>query len=112
MSSDPEKPAQPAVHTQSMVPQEGLSVPSLPSVDDSEKDQMAKVEEDSSPVPGAGERQGWNNPKVNMWRFMATIFCFLVLGANDAAVGVCKLTIHSKSNKLTFCRHYFHMYDR
>lgn len=34
--------------------------------------------------------ESWNNPRVNMWRFFATNFSFVILGANDAVYGVSK----------------------
>lgn len=30
----------------------------------------------------------WNHPKANMYRTFATLFAFLIMGANDAAYGV------------------------
>ena len=30
----------------------------------------------------------WNNPKVNIYRTFATLFAFMIMGANDAAYGV------------------------
>lgn len=33
------------------------------------------------------EKQKWNHPKVNVYRTFSTFWCFMVLGANDAAIG-------------------------
>lgn len=30
----------------------------------------------------------WNNPKANIYRTAATLFAFIIMGANDAAYGV------------------------
>ena len=30
----------------------------------------------------------WNHPKVNIYRTCATLFAFMIMGANDAAYGV------------------------
>lgn len=30
----------------------------------------------------------WNNPKANIYRTAATLFAFVIMGANDAAYGV------------------------
>jgi hypothetical protein len=30
----------------------------------------------------------WNHPKVNIYRTFATLFAFMIMGANDAAYGV------------------------
>jgi hypothetical protein len=30
----------------------------------------------------------WNHPRVNLYRTLACLWCFVILGANDAAYGV------------------------
>lgn len=30
----------------------------------------------------------WNHPSINVWRFMATNYSFIILGLNDASYGV------------------------
>ena len=50
-------------------------------------------------VPGAesltGDSHGflvsekWNHPRINIYRSFSTFWSFLVMGANDAAYGVC-----------------------
>lgn len=30
----------------------------------------------------------WNEPRINTWRFMATLLSFLMMGGNDGAFGV------------------------
>jgi hypothetical protein len=43
-----------------------------------------------SPTTAAIETQErWNHPQINMYRTFATFWSFIVLGANDAALGVC-----------------------
>ena len=44
-------------------------------------------EEDESPgTPEVLEQ--WNNPRINLYRYLATIYSFIILGMNDAAYGV------------------------
>jgi hypothetical protein len=33
----------------------------------------------------------WKNPRINIWRFLATLYCFAILGMNDAVYGVSDL---------------------
>jgi hypothetical protein len=43
-----------------------------------------------SPTTSANDRQElWNYPRSNLWKVMATFFAFVVMGANDSALGVC-----------------------
>lgn len=35
----------------------------------------------------------WNHPHINVQRTLATFFAFIIMGANDAAYGVCKSQI-------------------
>ncbi len=41
-----------------------------------------------SPQPGK-ELQRWNETGLNMFRFFSTIYCFILMGMTDGAVGVC-----------------------
>lgn len=29
----------------------------------------------------------WNNPQINVYRYLATLYCFIIMGMNDAAYG-------------------------
>lgn len=51
---------------------------------------------DDAPTRTTSALQRWNNPRGNMARLGACFWCFLVMGANDAAYGVCltKLAVH------------------
>lgn len=40
-----------------------------------------------SPITAVPQLQKWNSPKINAWRCFATFYCFIILGANDAAYG-------------------------
>jgi hypothetical protein len=31
--------------------------------------------------------QRWNTPRVNLWRVLTTMYCFILMGMNDGAVG-------------------------
>jgi hypothetical protein len=37
----------------------------------------------------------WNHPKANIYRTFATLFAFMIMGANDAAYGVCTIFIQT-----------------
>jgi hypothetical protein len=32
--------------------------------------------------------QKWNSPRINAWRFLVTLYSFIILGMNDGTVGV------------------------
>jgi len=52
----------------------------------------ADVEPESdSPSDGsqAGDLEKWNEPKINTFRFLTTLFCFIIMGMNDGSLGVC-----------------------
>jgi hypothetical protein len=52
--------------------------------------ELASSETSHSPPAGnvfpAVER--WNHPRSNIYKTLATFWCFMVMGANDAAYGV------------------------
>jgi hypothetical protein len=41
-----------------------------------------------SPVTDAPGLEIWNRPRINMWRYFATLYTFIIMGMNDAAYGV------------------------
>jgi hypothetical protein len=41
-----------------------------------------------SPITATEQLQRWNYPRVNLWRTLAAFWGFIIMGANDAAVGV------------------------
>jgi hypothetical protein len=43
----------------------------------------------------------WNHPRINMYRYLTTLFCLILMGMNDAAYGVSLSKAISKE-KLTF----------
>ena len=40
------------------------------------------------PVTDTPELEIWNKPSINMWRYFATLYTFVIMGMNDAAYGV------------------------
>lgn len=50
----------------------------------------------------------WNHPKVNIYRTFATLFAFMIMGANDAAYGVCRLSDISNFKIADICRQSYH----
>lgn len=43
---------------------------------------------DEPPAPNASSLEHWNSPRINTWRFLATLWSFWMMGANDGAFGV------------------------
>lgn len=41
-----------------------------------------------SPTTATEHLQQWNFPRVNLWRTLAAFWGFIIMGANDAVVGV------------------------
>jgi hypothetical protein len=48
------------------------------------KDESAHID----PEPTVDTLEQWNNPRINTWRFLATLLSFLMMGGNDGAFGV------------------------
>jgi hypothetical protein len=48
-------------------------------------------QQDSSPtnISHANALERWNEPRANAYRFAVTLYCFIILGMNDASLGVC-----------------------
>lgn len=44
--------------------------------------------EELSPGSSSGTLEKWNKPGINIYRFVASNWCFIVMGMNDGAVGV------------------------
>lgn len=42
------------------------------------------------------ELEHWNSPRVNLYRYYATNFSFLIMGMNDASLGVSQVTASVK----------------
>lgn len=72
------------------------------------------VEECATPhdaPPGAAlALQQWNNPRDNMYRLAACFWCFMVMGANDAAYGVSAFKILYSELITDLCSHFFNLY--
>jgi hypothetical protein len=41
-----------------------------------------------SPITATEQLERWNYPRVNLWRTLAAFWGFIIMGMNDAAVGV------------------------
>jgi hypothetical protein len=50
--------------------------------------QVRDEQSDHSPVQ-ADQVQKWNWPRINILRLVAACWGFMIMGANDAAIGVC-----------------------
>lgn len=44
--------------------------------------------EDPAPARDVQVLEMWNHPKINIYRYFATLYCFIVMGMGDAAYGV------------------------
>ncbi len=53
--------------------------------------QDATDEESGTPPcpPPVQELERWNETGVNVFRFFSTLYCFILMGMTDGAVGVC-----------------------
>jgi hypothetical protein len=40
-----------------------------------------------SPTPGIEKLEQWNKTKVNVYRYLAALYSFIIMGMNDAAYG-------------------------
>ena len=64
----------------------------LSSTEQIQQNEMLSVElgeQSQSPERVTEALQQWNNPRINVWRFFATVLGFVVMGMNDGAIGVC-----------------------
>jgi hypothetical protein len=41
-----------------------------------------------SPVTETPKLEIWNKPRINMYRYLSTLYTFIIMGMNDAAYGV------------------------
>jgi hypothetical protein len=55
---------------------------------DEEKCVIKHGEDLSGPDTVVDSLEYWNNPRINTWRFLATLLSFLMMGGNDGAFGV------------------------
>ena len=72
--------------------------PEEPSVSRAPVDDETKVDgtgigtnfmKESFPDPAPGESlEHWNRPRINIYRYLATLWSFILMGMNDAAIGV------------------------
>jgi hypothetical protein len=53
-----------------------------------EEDTKEEVQESSEETDDSTRLEKWNYPRVNMYRYLTTLFCFINMGMNDAAYGV------------------------
>lgn len=44
---------------------------------------------------GCSRLEHWNSPRININKYFATIYCFIIMGMNDAAYGVSRLLLGS-----------------
>jgi hypothetical protein len=97
-------------HSDGLAISDSRSVPN--TIQDEKAIESVATGELPRPVSAVEALQGWNKPRINIWRFVATNYCFYMMGLNDAAVGVCISSASCKETWLMWGRHLFHMYVR
>jgi MFS family permease len=50
---------------------------------------MSTVTSNGAEGEGKPVAETWKSPRLNIGRYLATLFCLFMLGANDASIGVC-----------------------
>jgi hypothetical protein len=58
-----------------------------------------------SPTTAVERLQNWNRPRANLFRSFAAFWAFTVMGMNDAAYGVCAMTLRWKEFANLSSRH-------
>ncbi len=53
-----------------------------------ESNQMIESTKAESPAIEPASLEQWNKPRINMYRYLAAIYSFIIMGMNDAAYGV------------------------
>jgi hypothetical protein len=86
---DDMKAPQQEIHTKTQTP----SINRRLSRVESQRSKIVRDEDDAdgslpSPTTATDEIQKWNYPRKNMFRTFAAFWGFIIMGANDAAVGV------------------------
>ena len=66
----------------------GIAFSSIESVSKQASEKTNDQLEAESPVLGREGLQQWNRPRINLYRYLATLFGFIVMGVNDSASGV------------------------
>jgi hypothetical protein len=51
------------------------------------------------PVTETPELEIWNKPRINMYRYLATLYTFIIMGMNDAAYGVSLIFMHHLNSR-------------
>lgn len=59
-------------------------------------------EQEDSPVDDEEVLERWNTPRINLWRYLAALYSFIIMGMNDAAYGV-SAVLETWNNFLTPC---------
>jgi len=64
----------------------------IPGFDDKSgepvEDSKKEVQDSTEETDDSTRLERWNYPRVNMYRYLTTLFCFINMGMNDAAYGV------------------------
>lgn len=48
-------------------------------------------------LEGQKPKEAWNNPPGNKWRYLSTLWYFVLMGMNDAAPGVSQSQIYIRA---------------
>ncbi|TVY32747.1 Bypass of stop codon protein, partial [Lachnellula subtilissima] len=58
------------------------------SLNDVAKQIVEKTKEKADAVQGTGGLEQWNKPRIDIYRYLATLYSFVIMGMNDAAYGL------------------------
>jgi hypothetical protein len=67
------------------------ALPVLSPVVDEEAEERCVAKDGNEPLgaeTAVDTLEHWNKPRINTWRFLATLLSFLMMGGNDGAFGV------------------------
>jgi hypothetical protein len=48
------------------------------------------------------DKERWNYPQINAYRFAVTLYSFIIMGMNDAVIGVCWHELLIRKSSKTF----------
>jgi hypothetical protein len=72
------------------------------SLDDASKQIVEDINEKVDAIQDARGLEQWNRPRINIYRYLATLYSFVIMGMNDAAYGVSVTSRCWHNPQLTF----------
>lgn len=63
--------------------------PSMSRSDEEPKEAIDHTDDQQDvPLAENNSLEQWNNPKINIYKYLSALFSFIIMGMNDAAPGV------------------------